>query len=133
MLDHPSNPKEPKAPQKGKRSCFIAAIEYYPNTDESKLISNSYWAFCPTMKNDRTEDYHKVCVSSNYLKWFTENRIPNLNNPSLIILDNAKYSKPKPQDTPRVSKLKNSRYCLNLQKTALILILIYLQLMLKNY
>ena len=70
VLHHLPNPKESKAPHKGKRFCFIAVIEYDPNTDESKLIPNLYWAFCPTMKEGHTGDYHKVFDSSNYFKLF---------------------------------------------------------------
>ena len=125
LLHHPSNPKESKAPHKGKRFFFISAIQNDPNIDESKLIPNSYWAFCPTMKNGLTGDYHKVFDSSNYFKWCTENLILNLNVPSLIIFENAKYQKAEPQDTPKVSKLKEAEVLLELTKTN---IYIYLNL-----
>ena len=40
------------------------------------------------------------------MNWFTNSLLPNLEEPSLIVLDNAKCHKSKPSNTPIASKLK---------------------------
>ena len=80
------------------------------------MVPNSYWSFCPSGKNAHSRGYHKVFESKNYLKWFKEYLLANLNSPSLITLDNAKYHKSKPKFTPQVSKMKRGEIVQELQK-----------------
>ncbi|EGD82509.1 hypothetical protein PTSG_03158 [Salpingoeca rosetta] len=47
-----------------------------------------------------TGDYHKAFNAQNFLGWFKEALLPNLHQPSLIIMDNAAYHRTLPADTP---------------------------------
>ena len=107
-LYHPSSLPESKSPHKGRRYCFISAIQFDTVTLQGNLVPNSYWRFCPSDAKSYHGDYHKVFNLENYLKRFTTNLLPNLDRPSLIVLDNAKYHCSKPMSTPNVSKLKRS-------------------------
>ena len=93
---------------KGRRFCFVAAIGGEGLSERAGIIPNSLWLFCPTAKKDSEGDYHKVFNRETYVAWFKNQLLPNLHEPSLIILDNAKYHKTKPASTPNVSKLKKA-------------------------
>ena len=103
-----------KAPAKGRRYCFAAAIQgpdprvESPSTPEERagLVPNTVWAFCPQKKGDHQGDYHKVFNGSNFLVWWREQLLPNLNQPSLIMLDNAKYHHVYDDDVARPGKMK---------------------------
>ena len=88
-----------KSPAKGRRYCFAAAIQG-PNPlvedpvepkDKAGLIEGTVWAFCPQVKKDHQGDYHKVFNGENFVAWFRDSLLPNLHQPSLIMMDNAKY------------------------------------------
>ena len=105
-----------KMPHGGSRYCFLAAIQG-PNPrvdisidskDKAGLVSNSLWAFCPQRKADQKGDYHKVFNGTNFLKWWEKQLLPNLKQPSLIILDNAAYHCVYPSTVPKISKLKKN-------------------------
>ena len=105
-----------KLPHGGSFYCFLAAIQgpnpHIPNpiNDEDKagLVPNSLWAFCPQRKRDHHGDYHKVFNGTNFLQWWQNQLLPNLKQPSLIIMDNAAYHKVYPAHIPKVSKLKKA-------------------------
>jgi hypothetical protein len=88
-----------KAPAKGRRYCFLAAIQgadpfvAEPQLPHEKagLVEGSVWAFCPQKKRDHQGDYHKVFNSNNFIGWWKNQLLPNLHQPSIIYLDNAKY------------------------------------------
>jgi hypothetical protein len=88
-----------KEKHKGHRYCFCAAIqgpdpcvaEATEAEDLAGLVPGLIWAFCPQKKGDHLGDYHKVFNSKNYIKWFRDQLISNLHQPSLIMLDNAAY------------------------------------------
>lgn len=42
-------------------------------------------------KPDILDDYHGDMNSSMFKKWFTEDLLPNLNQPTVIVMDNAPY------------------------------------------
>lgn len=107
-LYHGEDVYSDKSQHKGRRMCFVAAIETNGLKDDTRLVTGSMWAFCPSNKRDHKGDYHKVFNNENYLNWFTTQLLPNLSGPSLIIMDNAKYHKSKPDGTPNASKLKKS-------------------------
>lgn len=106
---HPLDEGDTKAPQKGRRYCFVAAIRANGRDGKGGLVPNSVWSFCPTSGKDHKGDYHKVFNYENYLKWFTEQLLPNLFEPSLIILDNAKYHKTGQLYTPNASKMRKAQ------------------------
>ena len=109
-LYHPSRLEETeKIQHKGRRYCFVAAIGGSGINSSPGMIENSKWVFCPTSRKSHKGDYHKVFDRNNYVKWFSEQLIPNLHEPSLIILDNAKYHKCKPKSVGVVSKLKKDQ------------------------
>ena len=54
--------------------------------------------------------------SSNYWNWFKNQLVPNLREPSIIILDNAKYHKNKPTGTPNASKMKKEEVLKELER-----------------
>jgi transposase len=106
-----------KMKHKGSRYCFLAAIQGAdprvkdPVAKEAKggLVPGSLWTFCPQAKKDSTGDYHKVFNSSNFIKWWKVQLLPNLHQPSLIMMDNAKYHKTYPADVPKISGARKAR------------------------
>jgi hypothetical protein len=102
-----------KDPTKGSRYCFAAAIQG-PNwkvdnptgEDLGGLVPNSVWAFCPTKKEHHFGDYHKVFNGINFIQWWTQQLLPNLKQPSLILLDNAAYHKVRHPDSPNLREMK---------------------------
>ena len=108
-LYHPSGPNDERTPNKGKRLYFVAAICGYGNEGHLGLVPNSLWCFIPAQKSHHKGDYHKVFNGENYLARFENQHLPNLHEPSLIILDNAAYHKVKRSDTPNANKLKKAR------------------------
>ena len=52
------------------------------------------------------KDYHKAFNGTNFKAWFRDQLLPNLHQPSLIMLDNAAYHRVKPDSTPIVTKMK---------------------------
>ncbi len=106
-LDHPSTGfPEGRMPHKGQRICFVAAIAGQGKYCNPGLITNSVWAFSPTSKKQHTGDYHRAFNSSKYIAWFKQQLLANLSEPSIIILDDTRYHKFKPSDTPNVSKMR---------------------------
>lgn len=114
----PSDPefRQPRIRHKGRRWCFIAAIQsdaHVPDGEERKesdkagLIRKSVWIFSPN-KKDSSGDYHKAFNGSNFVNWFKNYLLPSLTRPSLIRLDNAAYHLVLPEDTPTVSKCKKA-------------------------
>jgi hypothetical protein len=61
---------------------------------------------CPQKARDHQGDYHKVFHGGNYVDWWTRQLLPNLTQPSLIILDNAKYHLVYGNHVPKWSKMK---------------------------
>ena len=108
-LFHPTLSDDGKTPQyKGRRFCFVAAIGGEGKHENVGLIPGSTWLFCPTAKSASSCDYHKVFNSTNYVNWFKTKLLPNLMEPSLIILDNSRYHRCKPPSTPNANKMKKS-------------------------
>ena len=126
-----------KEKNKGHRYCFLCAIQG-PNprvftsnmgedgrlldklqladlqsTDRGGVVPGSVWTFCPQQKKLHKGDYHKVFNSTNFLKWWNDQLLPNLHQPSLIIMDNAKYHCTFPDDVPVGRKKKEDyiAYC----------------------
>jgi transposase len=105
-----------KAPAKGNRYCFLAAIQGAdprvkdPLLPEEKagMVVGSLWAFCPQRKGDHKGDYHKVFNSKNFIEWWKQQLLPNLKQPSLILMDNAKYHKTYPSSVPKVSQIRKA-------------------------
>ena len=99
-----------KAKNKGRRYCFIAAIQG-PSPDgkeEAGLVPNSVWRFCPQKKSDSRGDYHKVFNSSNFVAWWRDQLLPNLTHPSIIYMDNAKYHKTYDASVPKVYRMNKA-------------------------
>jgi transposase len=105
-----------KMPAKGRRYCFAAAIQgpdprvdpLHPDTPaESKagIVPNTYWRFCP-QSTAQTGDYHKAFNGENFLNWWKVQLLPNLHQPSIIIMDNASYHMLRAAGTPSVNKMK---------------------------
>lgn len=96
---------------KGERYCFICAIQGpSPNPrglydDAGGVVPFSWWDFSPTRKSDHKGDYHKVFNGTNFIKWFKEQLLQNLNEPSIIIMDNAKYHCVYNVEVPKIYKL----------------------------
>ena len=77
-----------------------------PLKDRDGIVEGSLWSFCPQKADDHKGDYHKVFNSSNICDWFTNSLVPNLRDPSLIMMDNALYHLGYGENVPKVSKLK---------------------------
>jgi transposase len=107
--------KKPSA--KGKRACFVAAIQG-PNpgnlapvdpADQARFVRNSLWHFIPTDAKSHKGDYHKVFNGQNFVPWFRDKLLPNLGiDPCVIMMDNAKYHLVYGEDMPNPSKMKKS-------------------------
>jgi transposase len=106
-----------KLKHKGRRYCFLAAIQgpdprvEQPSPirkEKAGLVHGSLWSFSPQKKGDSKGDYLKVFNSVNFITWWKEQLLPNLHQPSLIMMDNAKYHKTYPKDIPKVSKLRKA-------------------------
>lgn len=113
--------QEGKAPGKGKRWCFAAAIqEASPRstdpTDESAkacVVPNTFWKFSPQGARDHNGDYHKVFNGDNFTAWFKNQLLENIGpEPCLIIMDNAKYHKVYGPGVPKAYKM-NKKQCLD--------------------
>ena len=98
----------PRQKHKGRRFCFAAAIQGPSTKDDEpgKLVPNSFWCFCPNASEQKKKDYHKAFNGANFSNWFRFQLLPNLTEPSLIIMDNASYHKTPPEGTPAPQKMK---------------------------
>ena len=110
---------------KGERLIIINAISSFGWIEGAKLVFQS---------KKRTGDYHGQMNANLFQKWFSEKLIPNLSEPSLIIMDNAPYHNALSSCSPPTSNslkqeirdwlLKNNIPCeKNLLKAELVLIL----------
>jgi transposase len=107
-----------KAPVKGRRYCFAAAIQgpdprvcITQNSSKETLaglVPGSVWDFCPQAPGASKGDYHKVFHGKNFLAWWKNQLLPNLKQPSLIMLDNAKYHLGYDESVPPVTKMKKN-------------------------
>ena len=105
-----------RSPVKGRRYCFVAAIQgpdprvcataMSEKAVLAGLVPGSVWTFCPQGHRASTGDYHKVFNGENFLKWWSDQLIPNLRQPSVIMLDNAKYHLVYDETVPKISKMK---------------------------
>lgn len=88
--------------------CFLAAIQG-PSCmfdDGPGLIDDSIWLFSPDRIGAHHGDYHNVFNGNNFCAWFKNCLLPSINEPSMIIMDNAAYHKVKELGTPKAHKLK---------------------------
>jgi transposase len=97
-----------KIQHKGRRYCFLAAIQGDGRTGPAGLVPNSPWYFEPTKKDGHKGDYHKNFNKVNFTEWWKTKLLPNLTEPSLIIMDNAAYHKTRPADTPDANRMKKA-------------------------
>ncbi|XP_048488416.1 uncharacterized protein LOC125491173 [Plutella xylostella] len=67
---------------KGKRWIIVHA------GNEKGFVPNALLIFSGTNKQ---EDYHSEMNRHNFTKWITEKLIPNLKEPTIIVMDNAPY------------------------------------------
>lgn len=97
-------------PAKGRRYCFLAAIQG-PSISTSApagLVPGSVWAFCPQAASASRGDYHKNFNGKNFVKWWKDQLLPNLHEPSLIIMDNAAYHKTIPESAPNPTRMRKA-------------------------
>jgi transposase len=112
-LYDPNDPEDVvfgKEKHKGDRYCFLCAIQGpspqqrgLPD-DAGGVVPLSWWHFSPSRKEDHRGDYHKVFKAENFIPWF-EQFIDRLNEPSLIIMDNATYHLAYRKEVPKVYKM----------------------------
>ncbi|XP_030757761.1 uncharacterized protein LOC115883532 [Sitophilus oryzae] len=72
---------------------------------EDGFVENASLVF---KSGTKSGDYHDSMNSANFEKWFEEQLIPNLDEPSLIIMDNAPYHSTLFERTPNQSWSKES-------------------------
>lgn len=86
---------------KGKRWILIHA------GSEKGFVPNALVVFSGVNKQ---EDYHSEMNQKNFTKWVTEKLIPNITEPSIIVMDNAPYhsviKNKAPTSANRVSELR---------------------------
>ena len=74
--------------------------------DRGGMAPGTVWTFSPQQKSLHQGDCHKVFNSNDFMEWWKEQLLPNLHQPSIVIMDNAKYHCAYPDDVP---KGKNAR------------------------
>lgn len=75
--------------------------------DRGGVVPGTVWTFCPQQGQKMpTGDYHNVFNSGKFLPWWKTQLLPNLSQPSLIIIDDAKYHCKYPDDIPRFNRKK---------------------------
>jgi hypothetical protein len=108
----------PKDQHKGKRYCFIAAIlsedplaiDKDSPASKAQLMKETIDIFSPdskgTKRKKETKDYHGMFDSSYFANWMSKLlaalEARGITN-SIIVMDNAKYHKSLPPDTPKSS------------------------------
>ena len=113
-------------PNKGQRLCIVAAIQMKSlkknvQNPHAGLVPGSDWYFQPKPTKDGKEhegDYHKNFNQTNFLMWVQEKLLPNLHEPSIIILDNAKYHKCYDNDVAEYGKWNKAKCIAYLTKKA---------------
>ncbi|RHZ40697.1 hypothetical protein DYB31_016267 [Aphanomyces astaci] len=98
-LYHPDDATDAKPKHKGRRLCFIAAI-MANGRDDSKLLTYD------VLEGGRKQpkDYHAMFNHAYFVAWFQRllddvSALQKTN--AIIVLDNAKYHKGLPDDTPK--------------------------------
>ncbi|XP_061717351.1 uncharacterized protein LOC133530573 [Cydia pomonella] len=81
----------------GKRHIIVHA------GSEQGFVPNALLVFSTKSK---AADYHDDMNSSNFLKWLREMLIPNLSEPSIIVMDNASYHVTQINKPPTMHSLK---------------------------
>ncbi|TYZ69056.1 hypothetical protein PybrP1_011748 [[Pythium] brassicae (nom. inval.)] len=105
-----------KARHKGRRLCIVAAIvgadERVPaeSRTPSQCAHLLRWSLDVFEGGNQTVDYHGMFNSTYYLRWIERllEQLPatNISN-ALIVLDNAKYHKTLPHDTPKTQCIES--------------------------
>mmetsp|Transcript_17828 Transcript_17828/g.32894 ORF Transcript_17828/g.32894 Transcript_17828/m.32894 type:complete len:538 (+) Transcript_17828:255-1868(+) len=100
--------------ERGRRQCFVAAIQGASPKDPTQgpcLVPDSIWSFTPKpmMHNPRSDPHSgDLCKNFNaetFSRWWKNQLLPNLKEPSLIIMDEAAYHRAKPPHTPSPADL----------------------------
>ena len=74
--------------------------------DKASSVPNSVWIF----QSQRSSGYyHQNFKGANFVHWFQTQLLPNLSEPCLIHLDNAKYHRTKPATTPSGYRLNKAQ------------------------
>ena len=115
---NPNDPdcSQPHTQKRGKHLCFVAAIRKSKPlmcqarttsfNDKASLVPNSVWIF---QSQQSSGDYHQNVNGANFVRWFKTQLLPNLSEPCLIRLDNARYHRTKPATTLSACKLKKAQ------------------------
>lgn len=82
----------------------VRYIVLHAGSDEG-FVENASLIF---KSGSKSGDYHDAMNSENFEKWFAEQLLPNLEEPSLIIMDNAPYHSRLLEPIPNISWTKNS-------------------------
>ena len=64
------------------------------------------WGWCFGHRRTQLTMYHDEMNSEHYIEWLTEQLLPQLDRPTVIILDNASYHN-KQRDKPPTSKTRS--------------------------
>lgn len=97
------------------RSYYFAAAIQGPDprvstshviAEKAGLIPGTVWAFCPAKQGPHQGDCHKVFDGKSFVAWWKNQLLPNLHQPSIIMLDNAKYHLVKKENAPNAAKMK---------------------------
>jgi transposase len=123
-IQHPTGSSS-KTPATGRQYCFIAVIQSpNPNVDhpildidQASLLEESVGSFCSSQQSSKVGDTNNVLDSEKFIAWFKDNLLPNLLQPSMIILNNAKHHLVYGKDTsgmdvPNVATM-NKLNCIN--------------------
>ena len=105
-----------KAQNKGKRLCFAAAIQGpNPNPmatdppldqDNAGIVPGSVWKFCPQKAWHHQGDFRRAFKAVDYIYWWRDQLLPSLMEPSIIVVDNAKYHNAFGKHVPDLREMK---------------------------
>jgi hypothetical protein len=102
------SPEDDQEDAKLKMAPVIAAAIQGPSTKgngRGGFVPGSLCTFSP-QKQGHIRSKQVIDFTNLFIKWWTDQLLPNLNEPSLIILDNASYHCCKHPDTPNPARMK---------------------------
>ncbi|EGD78711.1 hypothetical protein PTSG_01691 [Salpingoeca rosetta] len=80
-----------------------------PGASLAGLVYGSAWVFAPKKTHSKCPhkgDFRKNFTTANFKKWWTTQLLPNLKQPSLIVMDDAKHHMFRPSNAMNPTRMK---------------------------
>ena len=78
---------------KGLWFCSVTVIQAYGRLTYTGLVSGSFELFTPERTQRHFGDHHKMLNTENFMAYSQNGLLPNVHEPSIIIIENAKSHK----------------------------------------